>query len=108
MKDDDNCSQCGHKDGCRAMYENLGKAGGSSVAMKAIVAFLVPIGVFIGVLAASQRLLQGRFEEKILILVSFFLAVCVTLLVVFVIRAVQGPAKNNTVKKGKFHGGNSR
>ena len=90
------------------MYEKLGKVGGPSVAMKAIVAFLVPIGVFIGVLAAGQRLLEDRFEEKTLILVSFFLAVCVTMLVVFVIRAIQGSAKNNSMKKGKFHGGNSR
>ena len=90
------------------MYEKLGKATGENVAVKSIVAFLVPIGVFIRVLATSQRLLQGRFEEKALILVSFLLAVCVTLLVVFVIRAIQGPVKNNTVKKGKFHGRNSR
>ncbi len=108
MKSNDTCSQCGHKDGCRLMYEKLGKATGENVAMKAIVAFLVPIGVFIGTLAAGQWLLQGRFEEKILILVSFLLAVCVTLLVVFVIRAIQGLVKKNTVKKGRFHGGNSR
>lgn len=93
MKSDNNCSQCGHKDGCRLMYEKLGKAGGSGVAMKAIIAFLVPIGVFIGTLAAGERLLQDRFEENILTLVSFSLAVCVTLLVVFVIRAMNGPVK---------------
>jgi len=75
------------------MYEKLGKAGGPGVATKAIIAFLVPIGVFIGTLAAGQRLLQGRFEENILTLVSFSLAVCVTLLVVFVIRAMNSPVK---------------
>ena len=81
------------------MYEKLGKAGCENVAMKAIVAFLVPIGVFIGVLATSQRLLQGRFEEKTLTLISFFLAVFLTLLVVFIIRAIDGPAKKEDIEK---------
>ena len=96
MGSDDNCSQCGHKEGCRLMYEKLGRAGGQNVAVKAIVAFLVPICVFICVLAAGQRLLQGQFEDKILMLVSFLLAVCVTLLVVFVIRAISGLVKKRT------------
>ena len=99
MKSDDNCSQCGHKDGCRLMYEKIGKAKGPNVALKAIVAFLVPIGVFIGALAASQRLLQGQFEENVLILVNFLLAVCLTLLVVFVIRAIHGPVKKEHCEK---------
>ena len=88
MKSDDHCSQCDHKDGCRLAYEKLGKVKGSNVASKVIVAFLVPIGVFIGALAAGQRLLQDRFDEKVLILVSFLLAACLTLLVVVVIRAI--------------------
>ncbi|MHC4289122.1 MAG: hypothetical protein ACYSSK_03540 [Planctomycetota bacterium] len=91
MKKDDYCSGCSQKDTCRQVYEKLGKAVGPNVAVKAIVAFLVPIGVFIGALAGTQRLLSGRFEEKTLILASFLLAVCATLLVVYVIRAVRGP-----------------
>ncbi len=81
------------------MYEKLGKAKGSNVAMRAIIAFLVPIGVFIGVLYAGERLLQGRFERKMLTLVSFLLAVCVTLLVVFAIRTVRGPVKKEHCDK---------
>ena len=109
MKSDDNCSQCGQKNGCRLMYEKLGTAAGPNVALRFIVAFLVPIGVFIGGLAGSQRLLRGRFEEKALILVSFILALCLTLLVVFVIRAINGPfEKKEHCEKGDFHGGNSR
>lgn len=90
------------------MYEKLGKRGGPNVAMKVIVAFWIPIAVFISGLAGSQWLLQGRLDGKILTVASFIIALCLTLLVVFVIRAIQGPVKNNTVKKGKFHGGNSR
>ena len=104
MKTDDYCSGCGQKDTCQQAYEKIGKAQGPSVAWKAIVAFLVPIGVFIGGLGGSQWLLRGRFEGKTLILFSFLLALCLTLLVVLVIRAVSCPLKKNTVKKGDFHG----
>ena len=100
IKNDDNCSQCGHKDGCRLMYEKLGKATGKSVAMKAVVAFWVPIGVFIGTLAAGERLLQGQFEGRSLTSVSFLLAVCISLLVVLIIRAINGPVKKEHCKKG--------
>jgi hypothetical protein len=99
MKSDDSCSGCGQKDTCRQAYEKMGKASGPNVAWKAIVAFLVPIAVFIGVLAGSQRLLEGRLEGRGLTMVSFLLAVCVTLLVVFVIRAISGPIKKEHCDK---------
>jgi hypothetical protein len=108
MKSDTYCSGCSQKDTCRSAYEKLGKFQGPNVAWKVIVAFLVPIGVFIGGLAGSQRLFSGRFEGRALILVSFLLAVCLTLLVVFLIRAIGGPTKIEHCEKGDFHGGNSR
>jgi hypothetical protein len=99
MKNDNNCSQCDHKDGCRLMYEKLGSAKGPNVAWKVIVAFLVPIGVFIGGLAAGQHFLQSRFEGDSLTLVSFFLALCLTLLVMIIIRVINNPAKKENSKK---------
>lgn len=96
MKSDSNCSGCTQNDTCRQAYEKMGKAAGPNVATKAIIAFLVPILVFIGILAAGQRLLKGRFEENILTVVSFLAAVCITLLVVFVIRAIRGPVKKDS------------
>ena len=95
MKSDSYCSGCSQKDTCRVAYEKLGNFQGPNVAWKVIVAFLVPIGVFIGGLAASQRLFGGRFEGRALILVSFLLAVCLTLLVICVIRAINGRYKND-------------
>ena len=99
MKNDDYCSGCGHKDTCRQAYDKMGKAKGPNVAMKAIVAFLVPIGVFVGSLAGSQRLLGNRFAGHALTLVSFILASSITLLVVFVIRAVNRPKKKEHCDK---------
>ncbi len=91
MKSDSYCSGCSQKDTCRSAYEKVGQVGGPNIAWKVIVAFLVPIVVFIGGLAGSELLLRGRLEENTLTLVSFLLALCLTLLVVFVIRAIRGP-----------------
>ena len=88
MKSNDACAHCGQKDDCRLMYEKLGKAAGENVAVRAIVAFLIPIVVFISVLAACQYWLKGQIEEKPLIVVSFLLAAGVALLAVVVLRAV--------------------
>jgi uncharacterized membrane protein len=95
MKSDDYCSGCAQKDTCRSAYEKLGKFQGANVAWRAVVAFLVPICVFIGSLAGSQRLLGNRLEGKLLILVSFALALCLTLLAVIVIRAINGYSKED-------------
>lgn len=95
MKNDDCCSGCSQKDSCRQAYEKLGRVMGPNVAWPAVVAFLVPIGVFIGGLSASRWVLRDRLEENTLTLVSFLLAVCLTLLVVFAIRAANGSVKKN-------------
>ena len=99
MKTNNNCSGCGQKETCRQAYDKMGKAKGPNVAWKAVVAFLVPIGVFIGVIAGSQQLLKARLKGPGLTMVSFLLAVCVTLLVVVVIRAFSGPIKKEHCDK---------
>jgi hypothetical protein len=53
----------------------------------------------IGALFAAQHFLQNRLEEKTLTLISFLLAVCLTLVVVFIIRVVNGPAKKDDIEK---------
>jgi hypothetical protein len=99
MKNNDLCSGCGQKDTCRSAYEKLGKAGGPNVAVKVIIAFLVPIGVSVGALVAGERLLQGRLEGKALTLVNFVMAVSLTMLAVCVIRAFGGPVKKEHGEK---------
>jgi hypothetical protein len=93
MKKKDACSGCSQKDTCRQAYEKIGKADGPNVAPTAIVAFLVPIAVFIGTAALSQHLLKERFEGVSLTLISFFLALSVTVAVVYAIRGIRGLLK---------------
>jgi len=53
------------------------------VALKVVVAFLLPMVVFIVVLIASEKILAGMIETKELrIAVDFLLAVAVTFIVV--------------------------
>ena len=90
MKNKDACSGCSQRDTCRQAYEKIGKADGPNVTPMVIVAFLVPIAIFIGTVALSQQLLKERFEGVLLTIVSFFLALSVTLVVIFVIRVIRG------------------
>lgn len=92
-KDTDNCSGCGQKDRCGQMYEKLGKAQGPNISWKAILAFLAPILVFIISLAGSEKLLRNQFEDKMLTVVCFSTALAVTLVVIFLIRAIRRPSK---------------
>ena len=94
-----NCSGCSHEDSCRLMYEKIGNVKGPSVLGKVCLAFITPIFVFIAALAATTALLQDRLEEQSLTLVSFFLAIAVTLAVIFVIRAIRRPSRNKHCKQ---------
>ena len=90
MKKDNHCSGCDHKDTCRTMYEQLGKADGPNVTWRVIVAFLVPIFVFIAALAGSQKLLKPHLDEQLLTAASFGIAFFITFLSVLLIRLLRG------------------
>ena len=92
-KDTNNCSGCSQKDRCSQLYETLGKTQGPNVSRKAILAFLTPILVFILSLAGAEGLLRNRFEGKMLTVISFLAALGVTLIVIFLIRAIRRPSK---------------
>ncbi len=89
MHRQDFCESCDQKHDCREVYRHLGKAEGPSVALKVVVAFLIPILVFIAVLIVSEKILAGTIETKELrITLNFLLAVAVTLAVALIIRAI--------------------
>ncbi len=88
-KETNNCSGCDHKDRCGHVYETLGRSKGPNVAWKVILAFLMPILVFILSLAGANRLLQNRFEGKALIAAAFLAALTVTLAAVVLVRQVR-------------------
>lgn len=93
MKKNDSCSGCSQKDTCRQAYEKIGKAGGPNVTPMVIVAFIVPIAVFIASVAVGQHLLKERFEGTLLILFSFLTAFCITVVTIFLIRFIRNSFK---------------
>jgi hypothetical protein len=49
------CRTCGFKHNCQWVYEKLGSYKGPSVALKVILAFLLPVVIFIAVIAVFQK-----------------------------------------------------
>ena len=86
MSDDKNCSNCPQHESCKSTYEQLGKAEGSFVALRAVAAFLVPILIFILSLALFPKLL-GEFVSgknwQTLISVALGALICFIYVLIF-------------------------
>ena len=87
MVQDNLCKSCDKSSACRQIYEKLGKSKGPSIALKAIIAFLLPIIVFITVLAVFEKLLQNLITlNQLRTVLSFLPAVAVTFAVIAITR----------------------
>jgi len=83
------CQNCIQKHDCRRIYEQLGDSPGPSVALKAILAFLLPLMVFIVSLAVFERVLAGAITtEQMRTALSFVLALLVTFVCVLITRVI--------------------
>jgi len=83
------CQQCHQKHDCKRVYEHLGNQKGPSVAYKAVVAFLLPIVIFIASLAIFERILSKQVITKQLqTALGFIIAISITLVSVLIIRAI--------------------
>jgi len=75
------CQSCNQKHNCREAYQQLSDTKSPSVAFKAVVAFLLPILVFIASLAAFEVILTRTG-------LSFVLALVVTFVMMSIIKAI--------------------
>ena len=83
------CDRCDQTRTCRDVYRRLGEARGPSIVLKVLAAFVAPILVFIGCLAAFEHLLGARVEkEQLRIAITFLPALLVTFAAILIIRAV--------------------
>jgi hypothetical protein len=73
------CEGCSQAHDCKRAYQQLGNLGGPSVAGKAGIAFMLPIGLFVATLGAFGRLLQHVVPSRYQTLCAFALAVCATM-----------------------------
>jgi len=83
------CQDCIQKHDCKRIYEQLGGSPGPSVTLKAILAFLLPLMVFIISLAVFERVIAGAIStEQMQTALSFVLALPVTFVCVLITRAI--------------------
>jgi len=82
------CEDCNQKHDCGEVYQKMGKTKGPSVVLNAVVAFLLPILVFIGCLAAFEAILAKAA-------LSFLLALSVTFVLILIIKAIKSKISKN-------------
>lgn len=89
MAEEKFCQGCHQKHRCQEVYEHLSKMGGPSVVFKVILAFLLPILVFIGSLAAFEEILARVIHSKELqTVIGLLLALVVSSAFVFITRVI--------------------
>jgi len=91
MDQQKNCQGCSHRQDCQEAYQKLANFKGPSFILKVIVAFLLPILVFIASLAVSERILDEAIDTKELrTALSFLLALLVTFVVMLIVKVIDG------------------
>ena len=94
MAEQEFCQGCERADKCQDVYRRLGQASGPSVVFKVVIAFLVPMVVFIAALAVFEGILARAINTKALQTpLSFLLALLVTSALVLIIKTVSGHRK---------------
>jgi predicted transporter len=89
MAHEDFCSRCAESHDCKTLYEQVGKSQGPNIARTAIIAFLLPIAVFITALAVSDHVFKQAVAGKNLrFIIGFALAGCASFACILVVKAI--------------------
>jgi len=84
------CQGCVQNNDCRRVGGQLGNESGASIVLKVILAFLLPLIVFIVSLAVFEKVLAGTFNtERLQTVVSFLLALLVTFACILITRVIR-------------------
>jgi len=84
------CHTCKQKNDCRNVYRTVGHAESPPVTAKVVLAFLLPLVVFIVSLGVSERMLAEVVQrENVLTAVSFLLALSATFACVVLTRRIR-------------------
>ena len=90
MAEQNICEDCEQKHDCQRIYEQLGDVEGPSVVIKVIVAFLLPLVVFIVSLAVFQEIFAKAISSQHLqVAFSFLLALVVTFVCILIVRVIR-------------------
>ena len=84
------CNNCIQEHSCRSIYEKMGDASGAPVTLKVILAFLLPLIVFIISLAVFEKVFTDAiYSERVRTAVGFLLAFLVALTCIIIIRVIR-------------------
>ena len=96
MTKQENCQGCNQKNDCQKVYERMGNAKGPSVVWKVVVAFLLPIAIFITALAIFEEILAGVVNDRqARTAISFLLAVLAALVFVVIAKMINAKLRKN-------------
>ncbi|NOR67139.1 MAG: hypothetical protein GQ528_07270 [Woeseiaceae bacterium] len=83
------CQQCNQRQDCGQVYEQLGKLEGPSIVRKVVLAFLLPLVVFIVSLAVFERMFSGLIiAGQVRSALSFAAALSLTFVCIFLTKVV--------------------
>jgi DMSO/TMAO reductase YedYZ heme-binding membrane subunit len=84
------CQICPQKDDCRKVYRKLGNTKGPPVTAKVVLAFLLPLLIFIVSLGTSERILTKVIDtDYVLTAISLLLSLLVTFACIVLIRILR-------------------
>jgi len=101
MAYEDSCSRCSQNHDCNAVYQKIGNSKGPNVVSNVLVAFMLPIVVFIGALALFDSMLgKVILSDNARIWAAFIPAASVSLVFILIVRMVNMRlAKNQAPEK---------
>jgi uncharacterized integral membrane protein len=100
MDDQDICQGCGQKNRCEQVYKALGCVKGPSVVSKVVMAFLLPLLVFIIALSVSQKIIAEYLDaQHWQTIISFTIAMLVTGICVVSIKFVRFRRHRNQLSR---------
>lgn len=83
------CDNCNQKHKCSSIYHQLGNSNGPSVAVKVVIAFLLPLVVFIISLAIFEEIFAKTISSKPLqTILSMISALLVTFSCILITRVI--------------------
>jgi hypothetical protein len=89
MPDEDKCEGCQSRDSCKEIYKLIGSGKGPSVTVRVLIAFVMPLAVFIAALIISENILASKLDpEAAITALSLIIAVITSALAVLIVRAL--------------------
>ena len=89
MNENEFCGNCNQKHNCGSIYHQLGNIKGPSVVVKVVIAFLLPLVVFIISLAAFQEIFTKTISsQRMLTALSLASALLVTFSCILIVRVI--------------------